>query len=290
MSAEPARWRAIAHEPAEGAWNMAVDEAIFERVAAGAAPPTLRLYGWTPGTLSIGFNQGEVLTSGLRLDAVPAPVVRRVTGGRAIYHDRELTYSVVCAADDPHFGGTVWETYLKISACLVAALRAIGIDAGVAGLRGGGEALGYGSPREGSPSCFSTPSPHEIAVGGAKIAASAQRRARGTILQHGSILVDFAPERLAAVLGLDPRGEGDPARLRARVGWVRRWAGPEWTAERLRAPVLEAFRAQGRIDLIFADLQPEEIALARRLRDRKYTQEAWTRLRIDAEHADDNRV
>ncbi|MBZ0253652.1 MAG: lipoate--protein ligase family protein, partial [Candidatus Methylomirabilis sp.] len=193
-------WRLIESPPASGAENMALDEALLESVIAGEGPPTLRFYAWTPATLSIGFNQGEALATGRRLEEVPVPVVRRITGGRAILHDDELTYSVVCREDDALFGGSVWETYLKLSRFLVEGLREIGVDARVAG--GAAPAShDYGRPSEGSPSCFSTPTPHEIAVGEAKIAASAQRRVRGALLQHGSVLLGFDPERLARVLG-----------------------------------------------------------------------------------------
>ncbi|MCA9773408.1 MAG: lipoate--protein ligase family protein, partial [Myxococcales bacterium] len=239
-----------------------------------------RLYGWSPATLSIGFNQGDVLTSGLPVERVRVPVVRRMTGGRAIFHDRELTYSIVCAEDDPIFGGSVWETYLKISACLVDALRSIGIDAAVAGAKGR-DPSAYGSPREGSPSCFSTPSPHEIAVGEAKIAASAQRRARGTLLQHGSILVDFDPARLAEVLGLDLEGEGRAEYLRARVGWIGRYRAERWTAQALGARLLDAIGARTGIHWFFADLNAEEIALAHHLKDRKYSRATWTLKRLE---------
>lgn len=269
------RWRLIESPAASGPENMALDEALLESVIAGEGPPTLRFYAWTPATLSIGFNQGDVLSTGRRVAEAPVPVVRRITGGRAILHDDELTYSVVCREDDPLFGGSVWETYLKLSRFLVAGLREIGVDARVAG-EGAPAPDAYGRPSEGSPSCFSTPTPHEIAVGEAKIAAGAQRRVRGALLQHGSVLLGFDPERLARALGLDPEGEGDPERLTARVGWVRRYAGPGWDAPRLRAVLSEAFARTYGADLRPGAPTPRETALAEALKRRKYGDEGWT--------------
>src|SRR5262245_17787413 len=92
-------WRLIEDDPRSGAWNMALDEAVWRFVAAGAAPPTLRLYGWSPATVSLGrfqdrdgIDEGERRRRGIGL-------VRRPTGGRAVLHDREVTYTV-CASEE----------------------------------------------------------------------------------------------------------------------------------------------------------------------------------------------
>src|SRR5512138_2930824 len=113
------RWRLLRHPPAGGAWNMAVDEALAEAVGAGTSPPTLRLYGWERPTLSVGYLQREAAPAAL---AAEIPVVRRPSGGRAVLHDRELTYSLALPLDPPWSRLSVVERFRRLSAVPIAAL------------------------------------------------------------------------------------------------------------------------------------------------------------------------
>ena len=189
-------WRLLNTGHADGATNMAVDEAILLAVAQGKAPPTLRFYGWQPPCLSIGYNQsaGEVDVERCRERGVD--FVRRPTGGRAVLHADELTYSVVAPQDEPRVAGGVIESYRRLSQGLIAGLRALGVGAvqaeewtpqlAAVGARAssGVRQIGDG---EKPAACFHVPSAYEIAVGGRKLVGSAQVRRRGCVLQHGAL-------------------------------------------------------------------------------------------------------
>ncbi len=154
---QPQTWRVIYSPPASGAWNMAVDEAILEGVANGKSPPTLRLYAWDPPCLSLGYAQP---ISDVDLQALKShgwQLVRRPTGGRAILHTDELTYSIIGRQDDPRLAGSVVESYQRLSQALLRALQSLGIPA----IAEANPALPAGSDPKG-PVCFEVPSTYEI--------------------------------------------------------------------------------------------------------------------------------
>src|SRR3982074_669972 len=131
-STSDAAWRLLLDPPAPGAWNMAVDEVLLDGVAAGTTPPTLRFYEWMPPCLSLGYFQpfDVVDIDGCR--ALGIEVVRRPTGGRAILHDRELTYSVALPASLLGHDGGVLPTYYRLSLALQDGLCRLGVPATLA--------------------------------------------------------------------------------------------------------------------------------------------------------------
>src|SRR5215207_4204233 len=173
-------WRLLVTPPATGPENMALDEALMDR-ARETAEWTLRVYSWSAPTISLGRNQSAYQLYDLeRIHARGLAVVRRPTGGRAILHDREITYSVTA----PLAGaGDLRESYERITRLLVAGLRLLGADASVA------TATQRASPPGVAP-CFDEPSSGELTLGGRKLAGSAQWRSDDALLQHGSILVE----------------------------------------------------------------------------------------------------
>src|SRR5512137_2418732 len=121
-------WRLILHPaPARGAWNMAVDEAILETTGRGEAPPTLRLYAWDPACLSLGYAQPTSDVDLVRLHERGWELVRRPTGGRAVLHTDELTYSVAGPLDEPLLAGTVLQSYSRLARALTEALHLLGL-------------------------------------------------------------------------------------------------------------------------------------------------------------------
>src|SRR5512145_1161853 len=116
-------WRLLITLPARGAWNMALDESILEHIGRGESIPTLRLYAWTPACLSLGHAQPFADVDMARLKANGWEVVRRATGGRAILHTDELTYSVTGREDDPMLVGGILESYNRIAQALMYAVR-----------------------------------------------------------------------------------------------------------------------------------------------------------------------
>lgn len=178
--------RLIIDPPASGAWNMAVDEMLLQQALANGRP-TLRLYQWNPATLSLGYFQ-RVAERGEHAASQSCPVVRRSSGGGAILHDCELTYSLAIPVADarraPFFYGAVHQALIEALAEFnVSAVRAPKCPAVPA----------FEQPFL----CFQRRACEDVLVKDAKIAGSAQRRHRGGLLQHGSVLLatsTFAPE------------------------------------------------------------------------------------------------
>ena len=127
MPRPPATWRLLLSPFADGPANMAVDEAILQANAAGSRLPTLRFFGWTPPCLSLGYGQRAADVDLQRLAALGYDLVRRPTGGRAILHTDELTYSVIAPRDEPRVSGGVLESYQQLSAGLLAGLHHLGL-------------------------------------------------------------------------------------------------------------------------------------------------------------------
>lgn len=191
-------WRLIEEGRGDGWHNMAADQAALRACDEGKSPPTLRLYGWERPTLSLGYSQNALrqIDRG-RCRDLRIPIVRRPTGGRAVLHDRELTYSVIASKNHPRFPGGLRETFQTISSVLLSCLDRLGIPAKpVAGadlrLREAGKTA--------APACFASAGHFEIAVNQRKLVGSAQRRTKNAFLQHGAILIDLDRERLNSLL------------------------------------------------------------------------------------------
>jgi lipoyl(octanoyl) transferase len=183
---------------ARGARNMAIDHALFES-AQQLHQPALRLYAWDPPCLSLGRNQRATgIYDPARAAAAGIDIVRRPTGGLAVLHDREVTYSVMAplaALDGPR------AAYVSINAAIVAALRACGVPAELAASGPTRRpAVGTAAP------CFDAPAAGEVVAAGRKLVGSAQRCERRTLLQHGSVLLDGSQQAVVDLMtpGLTP--------------------------------------------------------------------------------------
>jgi lipoyl(octanoyl) transferase len=205
MQFEPGNWRLIIEEkPRSGAANMALDQAIAEACAVGESPPTLRFYRWDPPAVSLGRHQSIADIDVHAAQALGYDIVRRTTGGRAILHTDELTYSVAAPADEPRVQGSVMEAYLRLSNALLVGLQRLGLvaDKAPSNVRAGPDV---------SAACFEVPSAYEITTGGRKLLGSAQSRRAGYVLQHGSLPLVGDIRRLVDVLALS-EGERDALR------------------------------------------------------------------------------
>jgi lipoate-protein ligase A len=203
-----ARWRLLRTPPLDGATNMALDEALLHR-ARTSGEWVLRVYSWQRRTLSLGRNQSA--RDLYDLDALAErgiQVVRRPTGGRAILHDLETTYSVTGPADA---AGPLGTCYARINRVLVHGLRALGIDVELSSRSGS-------TAKPGAQPCFEHPAPGELVHAGRKLAGSAQWRDESAILQHGSILLDGDQSLVAALLREPLPPPPLPATLRGALG------------------------------------------------------------------------
>jgi lipoate-protein ligase A len=190
----------IERGPQTGAWNMALDEAIMDAVAEGKAPPTLRFYAWEPPCLSLGKRQPLDGIDLARCRADGIDVVRRSTGGFAILHTDELTYSIATRPDDPRADGAILDAYRKLSQGLMEGLRLLGATPEMNPVVPGGV-------HNASAACFEMPSAYEIVMGGRKLIGSAQVRPAGRVLQHGSLPLTGDIARLVPYLAYEDESE-----------------------------------------------------------------------------------
>lgn len=244
---------------------MATDEAIWLGVAQRLVPPTLRLYSWSPPCLSLGRHQpaGDAHHQALR--ALGYDLVRRPTGGRAILHTDELTYSVAVPLKDPRVRGDVLSSCRRLSEGLLAAMQFLGVGQVVAAQR---------APRPAPPDavCFEAPGTFEIAAGGRKLIGSAQMRGRGALLQHGTLPLCGDIARICAVLAVP----ADPERVRSRAATLEQLLGHPVSWEQAADAVAVGFAQSLNLRLERGGLTPQERETARQLQKRKYGSEAWT--------------
>jgi lipoate-protein ligase A len=269
-------WRLLKTPPAHGDWNMAVDEAILEAVGRSESLPTLRLYAWDPACLSLGYAQPFTDVDIPRLRARGWEVVRRPTGGRAVLHVDELTYSVIAPLNEPRLTGTVLESYHRLAQALVEALNLLSMRVEV---NENSPASSDASSRlAANPVCFEVPSTYEITVGGKKLVGSAQARRKEGVLQHGALPLTGDLTRILQVL-VFPREESrtlaaDRLLKRATTVETALKRTVSW-AEAAQATVT-AFKSVLALDLQPGDLTPAEKERAAQLVQIKYGNPSWT--------------
>ncbi len=247
---------------------MAIDAAVLRAVEAGGSPPTLRLYSWAPWCVSLGhFQKPERELDAAALRARGWDFVMRPTGGRAVLHADELTYSILARRDAAPWCATLAESYEHIGAAWARALGAFGLDmvrGGAAGRADGGDSVGaiHELPLRDAPAppCFASSARSELAHGARKVVGSAQRRTRGAFVQHGSIPLTPDHERLPEVLPLDAAGREAYARtLRAHaislgeIGVVPRGAARRDWEGALARDLLAALGVSGEAGALTAD-------------------------------------
>lgn len=266
-------WRVIVSPPAAGAWNMALDEAILEAVRESVQPPTLRFYAWEPACLSLGHAQpiGDVNLPALSANGWQ--IVRRPTGGRAILHTDELTYSLAAHQDNPVVAGGVLESYRRISLALVEGLIKLGIKSNADSR--------YEMPAgsvQNAAVCFEVPSNYEITANGKKLIGSAQARRGMGVLQHGSLPLFGDLSRITQVLKFDSPDEQGSARQRLldHASTAESLLGFPPTWQQAADAFISAFAEQLQIQLAYSEPSESERARASTLETEKYANAAWT--------------
>lgn len=245
---EVERVRLIIDSPLPGPMNMARDEAAMRAVGSGGSPPTLRLYRWEPPTISLGYFQHYADYEALPPPAGDLAVVRRLTGGGAILHDLELTYSISLPIGHALLDGGVNRLYQHAHDAVIAALRPLQVAASRCGITDDSGAA------RGPFFCFERRHCLDVLLSGDKLAGSAQRRTKDAVLQHGSIvlanrfnqqltatvdvpfdealahIIECFPKEFEHVCGirLEP-GEWTAAELGLAAEVESKYAGAEWT-------------------------------------------------------------
>jgi lipoyl(octanoyl) transferase len=269
-----AEWRLLLTEPETAAYNMACDEVLGNRVTGGRSKPTIRFYQWSPPAISFGYSQ--IVENEVDLDMLRGAgidVVRRITGGRAVLHADEVTYSVICAESDPMAAGGITATYTRISEGLVEGIRSLGVDAVLARTSDPTVPL---RDRQATVPCFGSTTRAEITVGGRKLVGSAQHRMRGLMIQHGSILVGPEHLRLTEFLNAAPElRERYASRLSAATTSLKEcgWCGNDRMA--IVEALADGMRRVLGIDLIPQHLSTDEISVTEQLSVDKYAADWW---------------
>jgi lipoate-protein ligase A len=266
-------WRLLITPPARGAWNMAVDQAILEHIGHNASSPTLRLYAWTPACLSLGHAQPFADVDMPRLKERGWEVVRRVTGGRAILHTDELTYSVIAPFDEPRVAGSVLESYNRLAQALLLAVQRLNVPVEMK------EAVGHASNvKTPNPVCFEVPSTYEITVDGKKLVGSAQARKKEGVLQHGSLPLTGDLTRICEALIFESESARAEAstRLLERATTVESALGGAVSWETAAQAFIHAFEAQLGLSLKSGELSESESKRAEELVHEKYDHPSWT--------------
>ncbi len=245
-------WRVIEYSRNDAFMNMALDEAISESVATGASPPTIRFYGWDPPAVSIGYFQCLSKEVDLKNCAeLGIDVVRRRTGGGAVYHDSEMTYSVI--AQEGLFPKDILESYRQICGCITDSLALMGIKS------------------EFKPI-------NDIVVNGKKISGNAQTRRNGVLLQHGTILYAVDVERMFSALKVPDEKLRDKMidTAKERVTSISQQRTVSW--DDAYGALVSGFTKGKRFFL--ADVSDHEMARARDLAKTRYMAKEWNMERL----------
>lgn len=266
----PQAWRVIMDTGPQDAYtNMAVDEALLEGQIRGGPPPTIRFYTWRPPAISLGYTQKieTIDLASCRLSGID--VVRRITGGRAILHEDDLTYSIAAGEDNPVVQGTLMDTYRKISQALLSGLHKLGVQAAYS--PGDGDAYGGGA------ACFAASSRYELTVSGKKLIGSAQRRKQGAVLQQGSLPLRDTSKRLFSLLRFADPEQRDLAHERylKRATSLSEALCRQVSFSDVAAALLDGMTGAFQIEMAPGHLHADEIASAERLRSSRYASPGW---------------
>ncbi len=265
-------WRLIISPPQNGAINMAIDEGLLLSSTSASFKPTLRLFDWSPACLSLGYAQpvSDVDTAALKKSAFD--LVRRPTGGRAILHIDELTYSLTAPQDLSAVRGGVLESYRRLSLALLEALQSLGVDAYA------DKKYGENQHQPLQPVCFEVPSNYEITANGKKLIGSAQSRKAGGVLQHGSLPLFGDISRIADFLIFENEQSRNDTKTRIhnnattleevikkRISW-----------QEAAQAIVFGFESTLHVSFTESQLSGEEQKMVDQLVEQKYSSLDWT--------------
>lgn len=250
---------------------MAIDDALLQNFDPDRSLPILRLYGWSPAALSIGrFQHAQDTLESMSCQAAGLPVVRRITGGGAIYHADELTYSIVCSPEQIPPASSVKDSFRVLTGFLLEFYRRLNLDVSYA-TESSDEPKQLG---ERTAFCFAGRETFDILVAGKKIGGNAQRRLKNRIFQHGSIPVVNHSET-----GLSFMRDQSPEHIRGATSLSE--CGVHSDADRLRQVIADAFQVHFGVTLIPEGLSKSESKAADLLLCQKYLSDSWNLEGID---------
>jgi lipoate---protein ligase len=237
--------------------NMAVDRAILVVNSEGKVPPTVRFYGWNPSAISIGYFQSladEVDIAAC--ERLGVDYVRRITGGGAVFHESELTYSIVIAESHPEIPKNIMKSYGRICGAIMKGLNHLGIESEYAPI-------------------------NDIVTKGRKISGNAQTRKLETVLQHGTVLMDVDVDKMFSLLKVSNEKIKDKliADVKQRVTSIRHILGKEVRFEEVAEVMKRGFEEEFHVELLEGKLCKEEQALAKKFEKECFSANDWNHRR-----------
>ena len=280
-------WRLIKDSYHNGFINMAIDEAIMIAHREGLVPPTIRFYQWSPPAVSLGYFQDLKKEINIKVcQDLGIDIVRRPTGGKAVLHDQELTYSFIIKENDPLVNDSILETYKKISGGMIRGLSYLGIKAELVPLRGKLENHLLGRSDKArihhldfKSICFSVPSQYEVQVEGKKMVGSAQVRKGGVVLQHGSLLIKLEKDKLFSVFNFPSVQIREKLKSKFKATSLEEILKKKIDFSELSNILPHGFEEEFGVRLVESKLTEPEEKISKVLLENKYSTYEWNYLR-----------
>jgi lipoate-protein ligase A len=247
------QWRLLQTGSGTAFSNMAIDRAILVVNSHGKVPPTVRFYGWAPPAISIGYFQS--LVDEVDIDACKrfgVDYVRRITGGGAVFHEDELTYSIVVPESHPEVPKNILKSYGRICGAVMKGLRQLGIESEYAPI-------------------------NDIITNGQKISGNAQTRKLETVLQHGTVLMDVDVDKMFSLLKVPNEKIKDKliADVKQRVTSIRHLLGKEIRFKEVAEAMKVGFEEEFHVELIEGELNKEEVVLVKKFEKECFSTKDW---------------
>lgn len=251
------QWRLLKTDFSTAFTNMAVDRAVLVTSSEGKVSPTVRFYGWEPSAISIGYFQS--LEEEVDLDTcrkLGVDYVRRITGGGAVFHEEELTYSIVIPETHPQIPKNILKSYGRICGAVMKGLDNLGIESKYVPI-------------------------NDIITGGKKISGSAQTRKAKIVLQHGTVLTDVDVDKMFSVLKVPNEKIKDKliADVKQRVTSIKHVLGKEIRFEDVAEAMKRGFEEEFDVELIEESLSEEEKELTRKFEKECFSARDWNHRR-----------
>jgi lipoate-protein ligase A len=237
--------------------NMSIDESIMIHVAQNSSPPTIRLYGWQPPAVSIGYFQGLEEEIDLpKCKEMGVDYVRRITGGGAVFHESEVTYSLTIHEMNSLIPKNVLESYKVICSGIIEGLKNLDIEAEFVPL-------------------------NDILVNGKKISGSAQTRRNHAILQHGTVLMDTDVNKMFTILKVPSEKLKDKliSDVKERVTSIKQVLSKDVNFENVCSSLASGFARSLNIELENGELSETELSLAGEIKRDRYENSEWNHRR-----------
>ena len=257
MALEKTKIRLLLTDFNTGSWNMAVDEAILEAVSSGSQLPTLRLYGWSPSAVTLGYFQSlheEIDAVACKSNGVS--VIRRITGGGAVYHDKEITYSFIIPENHGLIVKDILASYKQISQGIIEGLKEFCLNTEFVPL-------------------------NDLIINERKVSGNAQTRKQKTILQHGTVLLDVDVRKMFSLLRVSDEKIRDKmiTNVEERVTSLKQQLGKEVSFIDIQNALVKGFAQALDVEFVISTLSPEEQKRALVIEQEKYGNEQWNAMR-----------